>query len=75
MKVFGRNNIAVLATLFLLSYTKILKTIVTALNFTEVLQGSAKNVSNQLEPYKVWTSDGNIECLKKGSMCHCLQWL
>ena len=31
MKVFGRNNIAILATLFLLSYSKILKTILAAL--------------------------------------------
>jgi hypothetical protein len=64
MKVFGRNNVAILATLFLLSYTKILKTIITALNFTEVLQGGAHNVSDSLMPYKVWTYDGNIEYLK-----------
>ena len=38
VKVFGRNNIALLATLFLLSYTKILRTIITALKcFREVL--------------------------------------
>ena len=64
MKIFGRNNIAILATLFLLSYTKILKTIGTALNFTEVFQGSANDTSDQLVPYKVWTYDGNIEYLK-----------
>ena len=64
MKVFGINNISILATLFLLSYTKILKTIITALNFTQVLQGSAKNTSDQLVPYYVWTHDGNIEYLK-----------
>ena len=64
VKVFGINNIAILATLFLLSYTKILKTIVTALNFTEVFRGSANDTSDQLLPYKVWTYDGNIEYLK-----------
>lgn len=64
MKLFGRNNMAVLATLFLLSYTKILKTIITALNFTEVLQGSANDTTDQLVPYKVWTYDGNIDYLK-----------
>ena len=64
MKMFGRNNIATLATLVLLSYTKILKTIVTALNFTEVLQGDADNVSDQLTPYRIWTYNGNIEYLK-----------
>ena len=31
VKVFGRNNIAILATLFLLSYSKALKTIISAL--------------------------------------------
>ena len=64
VKVFGRNNIAILATLFLLSYTKILKTIITALNFTQVLQGSANDMSDQLVPYNVWTHDGNIDYLK-----------
>jgi predicted outer membrane repeat protein len=64
MKVFGRNNIAILATLFLLSYSKILKTIVTALSVTQVLAGSAGNTSDQLVPYKVWTHDGNVEYLK-----------
>ena len=64
MKVFGRNNIAILATLFLLSYTKILKTIITALNFTQVFQGSANDTSDPLVPYYVWTYDGNIEYLK-----------
>ena len=64
MKMFGRNNIAILATLFLLSYTKILKTIITALSFTQVFQGSASDTSDQLMPYNVWTHDGNIEYLK-----------
>ncbi len=64
MKMFGRNNMALLATLFLLSYTKILKTIITALSFTEVLQGSAENRNVPLMPYKVWTYDSNIEYLK-----------
>ena len=64
VKVFGKNNIALLATLFLLSYTKILKTIVTALNFTQVFQGSANDTSDPLVPYYVWIYDGNIEYLK-----------
>ncbi len=63
MKMFGINNIAILATLFLLSYTKILKTITMALNFTEVFVGSATNTSEQLVPYKVWTYDGSIDYL------------
>ena len=55
-----------LATFILLSYTKkILKTIITALDATEVLQaGSAENVSDPLVPYEVWIySYGNIEYL------------
>jgi hypothetical protein len=64
VKVFGTNNIALLATLFLLSYTKILKTIITGLTFTEVLVSRADDVSDQLVPNKVWTYDGNIEYLK-----------
>ena len=63
VKVFGSNNVAILATLFLLSYTKILTTIITAINFTEVLEGQADNVSIQLVSYKVWTYDGNIKYL------------
>ena len=65
VKVFGRNNIAILATLFLLSYTKILKTIITALNFTQVFQGSANDTSDPLVPYYVWIYDGNIEYLER----------
>ena len=64
VKVFGRNNIALLATLFLLSYTKILKTIITALSFTQVFQGSANDTSDQLVSYYVWIYDGNVEYLK-----------
>ena len=64
VKVFGRNNIALLATLFLLSYTKILRTIITAVSFTQVFQGSANDTSDQLLPYYVWIYDGNIEYLK-----------
>ena len=63
MKIFGRNNIAILATMFILSYTKILKTIFTVFTFTEVLIGSADNVTDQLTPHKVWTHDGNVDYL------------
>ena len=63
-RIFGRNSIAVLATLFLLSYTKILKTIFTALHSAQVLQGSANDTNDMLIPYRVWAFDGNIEYLK-----------
>ena len=64
VKVFGRNIIAILATLFLLSYTKILKTIITSLHFSEGFLASANDTSDPLVPYYVWTYDGNIEYLK-----------
>ena len=48
MKLFGRNNVALLATIFLLSYSKLLKTIITALSFTQVWRAAADNVSDQL---------------------------
>lgn len=64
VKIFGSNNIAILATLFLLSYSKILKTIATALSFTEVLKSSADDVNALVLPYKVWLHDGNVEYFK-----------
>ena len=64
MRVFGTNNIAILVTLFILSYTKILKTITTALSVTQVLQSHPDNTTHQLTPYRVWTYDGNVEYLK-----------
>ena len=64
MRLLGRKVIPVLATLFLLSYAKILKTIITAFDFTIVFAGDAANTSNQLVPRKVWTHDGNVDYLK-----------
>ena len=71
-KIFGRNIIAVLATLFLLSYTKILKTIFTALQSTQVLQGSANDTNGTLIPYRVWSYDGNIERKACATVCSSL---
>ena len=50
-----------LAILFLLSYAKLLKTIVTALSFTDIMMASANNVSDLLTPQRVWVYDGSIE--------------
>lgn len=58
MKLMGMRNIEVLATLFLLSYSKLLKTIVTALSYTNLLVAS--NVSDPLSPQRVWVYDGHI---------------
>ena len=46
MKLMGMRNIEVLATLFLLSYAKLLKTIVTALSSTTIWVASADNMSD-----------------------------
>ena len=56
-KLFGRNNsVRVLATLFLLSYTKILRTIITALSFTTLTYPD--------ESVKfLWLADANIQYL------------
>ena len=55
-KIFGNNSVPVLATLILLSYAKLLRTIITALSFTflELPDGSRR---------AVWSFDGNIRFL------------
>ena len=65
MKLMGMRNIEVLATLFLLSYAKLLKTIVTSLSFTNIMVASADNVSDVLTPQQVWIYDGNITYLSR----------
>ena len=61
MTLLGRKVIPVLATLFLLSYLKVLRIVVKVLNITEVLSGDADNISDELVPRKVWTHDGNVD--------------
>ena len=51
--ILGTNPIAVLATLFLLSYTKILRAIIAALSYTLLEYPNDSNVA-------VWLYDGNI---------------
>ena len=63
MKLMGMRNIEVLATLFMLSYAKLLKTIVTALSFTDILVASANNVSDPLIPQRVWVYSGHMKYL------------
>ena len=65
MKLMGMRNIEVLATLFLLSCFKLLKTIVTALSFTDIMVASADNVFENLTSQKVWVYDGNINYFSK----------
>ena len=54
-KVMGNNSVPVLATLFLLSYAKLLRTIITALTYTMVYTSHG--------PKAVWTADGNVDYL------------
>ena len=56
-KLCGRNIVPVLATLFLLSYTKLQRTISASLSFTVV------DVSNG-DKYFVWLEDGNVRYLQ-----------
>ena len=54
-KVMGNNSVPVLATLFLLSYAKILRIIISALSYT-VLYTSEGHM-------RVWSADGNVDYL------------
>ncbi len=54
--IFGSNPIAVLTTLFLLSYTKLLRTIVAALSFTSLEYPNNLHIA-------VWLYDGNVRYL------------
>ena len=69
MRVFGRNNVAILATLFLLSYSKLLKTIITVLSSSSVRvsqgDGSGGGGEADFKLHKVWTYDGNVIFLEK----------
>ena len=51
--ILGTNPIAVLATLFLLSYTKLLRSVIAALSYTRLEYSNSTNVA-------VWLNDGNI---------------
>lgn len=55
-KIFGTNSVQVLATLFLLTYNKILRNIINSLNVTKI---KFPEDSSKL----VWTHDGNYEYL------------
>ena len=56
-RMFGRNPIAVLATLFLLSYAKLFRTIIAVLSFTYLEYPDGAKVA-------VWLYDGNVRYLK-----------
>ena len=54
-KMMGNNCVPVLATLFLLSYAKLLRTIITALSYTIMYTSHG--------PKAMWNSDGNVDYL------------
>ena len=54
-KIFGNNSVSVLATLFLLSYAKLLRTILIILEFTLLQSPNSSTL--------VWSFDGNIPYL------------
>ena len=57
MRLIGKNAVKVLATLLLLSYTKLLRTIITVLSFTYIIYPDNST-------RYVWLYDGNIDYLK-----------
>ena len=57
MRIVGKNAVKVLATLLLLSYTKLLRTIITVLSFTYIIYPDNST-------RYVWLYDGNIDYLK-----------
>ena len=62
MKLMGMRNIEVLATLFLLSYTKLLKTTVSTLNLARITVLNTHNVSDLLQSEKVvWLYDAHLD--------------
>ena len=55
-RTFGRNPVAVLATLFLLSYAKLLSTVIAAVSYTSLEYPNNSQIA-------VWLYDGNIRYL------------
>ena len=54
-KMMGKNSVSVLATLFLLSYAKLFRTIITTLSFTIIHTSESSKA--------VWSADGNVDYL------------
>ena len=57
-KILGRNSVPVLATLFLLTYNKILRNIINSLNVSQIELPNLEHSSKL-----VWTYDGNFDYL------------
>lgn len=61
-KLIGRNGVQVLATLFLLSFAKLLRTIILVVSVVD-LKVDRKNKTTTTDWSKVWLQDGNIPYL------------
>ena len=59
VKLVGSSAVSVLATLFLLSYAKLQRTVITAFSFTYV-----QNYYGDERPLAVWLYDGNVPFLQ-----------
>ena len=59
-KVMGNNSVPVLATLFLLSYAKLFRIIISALSYTILYTSDGRKA--------VWSADGNVEYLSSKHM-------
>ena len=59
VKLVGSSAVSVLATLFLLSYTKLQRTVITAFSFTYL-----HNYHKDGRPLAVWLYDGNVPFLQ-----------
>ena len=60
-KVMGNNSVPVLATLFLLSHSKLFRTIITALSYT--MLNTSKENDEKFITKAVWSADGNVDYL------------
>ena len=60
-RVMGNNSVPVLATLFLLSYAKLFRTIITALSFTILM--TSQESDDKFITKAVWSADGNLDYL------------
>ena len=62
-RLSGKNAVPVLATLFLLSYAKLLRVIIATFSFTTLITYQSEDAANFSKEY-VWLYDGNMQYLK-----------
>ena len=60
-KFFGRDAVKVLATLFLLSFAKLLRAIITVISFTYI---TYEDSNGNIYKRAVWLHDGNVDFLR-----------